>query len=122
MKKIFSLLVILMVFIISCNKEEPEEPLSAQVIKEVEVQEEAEDVIEEEEETIITVKLCHDTDNGMLKWVNGSVFGFYNNAERFEFNDYCQDSNYLVEFYCEDENPEQQIFLCRNGCVDNHCQ
>jgi len=125
MKIILPLLsIFLIIFIVGCDKTETK--VTTQVIKAadpevigvVEIEEEIE---EEEEEDIFTVRLCHDTDNGIVRWVNGSVFGFYNNATRFEFNDYCQNFNYLWEFYCEDERPLQRIFLCTNGCEDNHC-
>ena len=128
MKKIlFLLFIFYIVFIFGCSKEEVaieklEQPgkITAYTYKidEIELEEE---IIEEEKEQIKTVRLCHDTDNGIVRWVNGSVFGFYDNATRFEFHDYCQNSNWLWEFYCEDENPEQRHFLCRNGCQDNHC-
>lgn len=127
MIKIFSLLaaIVLMIGLISvfgCSKEEPA-TISGGAIREIESEEEIVEAAEEDEEAgnITTVRLCHDTDNGIVRWVNGSVFGFYSNATRFEFNDYCMNFNYLWEFYCEDENPMQRIFLCTNGCEDNHC-
>ena len=121
MRKIFSLLVILGIIVLGCSKgEEPATTISTEVIKEIEVEEVVE-VVEEETEDIISVRLCHDTDNGMVKWRNGSVFGFYHNAERFEFNDYCFNNNILVEYYCEDERPQNMTFVCKNGCEDNHC-
>jgi len=122
MRKIFLLLVIFgIIFVFGCSTEEPTTTISAGVITEVESEEEIVEVVEEELGNITTVRLCHDTDNGIVRWVNGSVFGFYHNATRFEFNDYCQNFNYLWEFYCEDENPMQRVFLCVNGCEDNHC-
>ena len=46
-----------------------------------------------------------------------------NKAQRFELNDYCMNKNYLVEYYCdEDEIPQNMTFLCRNMSVDDHCQ
>ena len=119
MKKIyFILLLFSLSLIISCKEEATQETLpiiTAEVIKE--------DPIEEEiiEENIITLKLCHDTDKGIIKWVKGSIFGYYDNATRFEFIDYCQNKNYVMEFYCENENPLQKLFLCKNGCIDDHC-
>ena len=122
MQKIFSLLATFgIIFVFGCSKEEPTTTISAAVIEEIESEDEIVEVVEEERENITTVRLCHDTDNGIVRWVNGTVFGFYNNATRFEFNDYCQNFNYLWEFYCENEYPMQRIFLCINGCEDNHC-
>ena len=114
--------VLVIVFTYGCSKEEtaPTGKITATTYK-VEEVEVTEDTAEEERENITTVRLCHDTDNGILKFEEGSVFGFYDNATRFEFNDYCQNKNYLWEFHCENETPKQRIFLCRNGCVDNHC-
>jgi hypothetical protein len=108
------------VLVIGCSKEPTtdSEPITAQAYKIDEIEAAEDDVIEEE---IVTTRLCHDTDNGMVRWVNGSVFGFYDNATRFEFNDYCQNFNYLWEFYCENETPMQETFFCVNGCEDNHC-
>ncbi|MBI2134768.1 hypothetical protein HYU09_02155 [Candidatus Woesearchaeota archaeon] len=74
-----------------------------------------------QEENITTVRLCHDTDKGIIRWEQGKVFGYYDNASRFEFDDYCQNFNWLWEFYCEDEEPKQRHFLCRNGCEEGHC-
>ena len=121
MKKIIILLsIFLLIFVYGCNEEEVvslDKTVTAKVIKDIKIE-----VAEEEiKENITTVRLCHDTDNGIVRWVNGSVFGFYNNATRFEFIDYCQNKNYLMEFYCENETPFQRRFLCRNGCVDAHC-
>ncbi len=128
MKKILSIIFILFVlFIIGCGKEETKDletiTTEAYDIDESEIIENTEggEVIEEEKENITTVRLCHDTDNGVIRWVNGSVFGFYDNAERFEFKDYCFDNNILIEYYCEDEMPQNRTFVCKNGCADNHC-
>tara|TARA_Y100000031_G_scaffold118225_1_gene131451 strand:+ start:261 stop:638 length:378 start_codon:yes stop_codon:yes gene_type:complete len=124
MKKILLLLLIVFIlFIYGCGKEEvieQEEPgkITAYTYKidEIAVEEEP-----EEEKEIKTVKLCHDTDNGIVRWESGQVFGFYDNASRYEFDDYCQNFNWLWEFYCENEEPQQRHFLCKNGCEDNHC-
>jgi len=125
MKNILGLLLILLTFfILGCSKEETTETITkVYEIKELEIIGNVVEnkIIEVNRENITTVKLCHDTDNGIVRWVNGSVFGFYDNATRFEFNDYCKNFNYLWEFYCENEDPMQRIFLCTNGCEDNHC-
>jgi len=126
MKKILFLLIFSFIFIYGCSESETmltgattaldvvEEPVEAEPEEPIEV-------IEEIEENIKTVKLCYDSDNGIVRWEKGKIFGFYDNATRFEFEDYCRNFNYLIEFYCEEENPKDQIFLCTNGCVDNHC-
>lgn len=121
MKKIIILFsIFLLILIYGCNKKEEvslDKTVTANVIKDIKIE-----VAEEEiKENIKTVRLCYDSDNGIVRWVNGSVFGFYDNATRFEFIDYCQNKNYLMEFYCENETPFQRRFLCRNGCVDSHC-
>ncbi len=76
---------------------------------------------EKKEVKLDSVRLCYDTDNGIIKWVNGTVFGFYHNAQSFEFQDYCMNRSYLTEFYCENETPTFREFYCKNGCKDNHC-
>ncbi|MCH8004242.1 MAG: hypothetical protein IH934_06470 [Nanoarchaeota archaeon] len=122
---ILYLLLFSIIFIFGCGKDETvdAESITAQVydIEEPEIIEEDVELIEEEREDIVTVRLCHDTDNGIVRWVNGSIFGYYNNSKRFEFYDYCFDNNFLIEYYCEDENPMNRSFLCTNECQDNHC-
>jgi len=122
MKQILALMMIILLIMITllislngCGKKEPK--VTAEVVKELE------DKVEEkiEKDDIITVEICYDTDNGMIRWVNGTVMGFYSNATRFEFKDYCKDKNYLIEFYCENESPHQMMFLCKSGCVNAHC-
>ena len=127
MKKILLLSIVMLIFIFGCGKEGiveedtvPLEEITAQIhdIDEPKIIEEVAELVEEE---IVTVRLCHDTDNGRVRWVNGSIFGFYNNAKRFEFDDYCFDNNILVEYFCENGIPQNMTFLCTNGCQDNHC-
>jgi len=126
MKQFLVLFFVLAVFLIyGCGNEknveeniESSEKITAQMYKIEEIEVAEEDIVEEE---IYTVRLCHDTDNGILKFENGTVFGFYNDATKFEFNDDCQDNNLLWEFYCEDENPMRITFICKSGCRDNHC-
>ena len=121
MKRILPLIfIIFLIFIYGCGKKEIVEETSGKITSQV-ISVEEPKIVEVIEEDVLTVRLCHDTDNGIVRWVNGSVFGFYNNATRFEFNDYCQNKNYLWEFYCDNETPKQRRFLCRNTCVDNHC-
>ena len=127
MKRIFILIITLfIIFIFGCTKGDSNileitsqtVGIDAEDIKEETVEEEA---VEKVEEDIITIRLCHDTDNGIVRWVNGSIFGFNDDATRFEFKDYCFNNNILIEYYCEDETPQNFTFLCRNGCEDNHC-
>ena len=123
MKKIYFLfLILIIIFIFGCSKENTTIGATTALTPLEEIEEEIiNEPIEEEKENITTVRLCHDTDNGIVRWVKGKIFGFYDNATRFEFEDYCQNFNYLWEFYCEEENPKQEIFLCTNGCEDDHC-
>jgi hypothetical protein len=119
--------LILLIVINACAKEDvitdPKEAITGQIvdidsIESEEEVEESDDIIEE----ISTLRFCYDSDKGIVKWVNGSVFGFYDNAKRFEFNDFCFDNNVLIEYYCDDDEIPQNItFLCKNGCLDNHC-
>ena len=123
MKRILILfLILIIVFIYGCGNEEtnPEE-ITGQLIKDDGTEAAEEKKIIEAEKDILTVRLCHDTDNGIVRWVNGSTFGFYDNAQRFEFNDNCLNKNILIEYYCENENPMNRSFICKNGCEDNHC-
>ena len=116
------------IFLFGCSKEEAEVlgPITGEAYKidEIIKEETAEEEIPDEEiEDYNTVRLCYDSDNGIVRWVNGTVFGFDNKARRFEFRDFCFDPHYLVEYYCdEDQIPQNFTFLCVNGCSDNHCQ
>ncbi len=113
MKHILALITIfLLIFLVGCGKEETE--ITAEVVKEPEK-------AEIEEEITTTVKICYDTDNGIVRWEKGTVMGFYDNTTRFEFHDHCYNKNYVVEYYCENEEPLETIFLCKNGCIDSHC-
>ena len=124
MKITYNKIIFLMfsLFLIIGCKEKISQDILPLITTEV-INEEPTEEVEEEiiEDNIKTVRLCHDTDKGIIKWVKGSIFGYYDNATRFEFIDYCQNKNYLMEFYCEEENPLQKLFLCKNGCVDDHC-
>ena len=116
MRKILILFLFLIIFVLGCSKEEAvSEPIITAEV--VDSGEDFEDITKDAN----TVRLCHDTDNGIVRWKDGNIFGFYDNATRFEFNDYCLDQGHLMEFYCEDENPVKRIFLCKQGCEDNHC-
>ena len=121
MKKIISIIIIfLFILLFSCKKDtEPESVITAEVIKEPELIED--EIVEEIPENIEIVTICYDNDNGIVRWEKGKIMGYYNNATRFEFDDYCIDKNYLMEYYCENEEPLHQIFLCKNGCTDSHC-
>ena len=116
-KSLFFILIFLLIVILGCSKEEVtinEPVITANV---VESGEDFEDITKSAQ----TVRLCHDTDNGIIRWVNGSIFGFYHNSSRFEFKDYCEDQNFLIEYYCENENLLYRRFICKSGCVDAHC-
>ena len=82
MKKIFILFSFLLIIIIyGCGieesvteiKESPEK-ITAWTYKIDDIKLE-----EVEEETITTVRLCYDSENGIVRWVNGSIIGFYEN-------------------------------------------
>tara|TARA_Y100000310_G_scaffold78181_1_gene74801 strand:- start:1178 stop:1525 length:348 start_codon:yes stop_codon:yes gene_type:complete len=114
MKRVFPLIfIIFLLFIYGCGKEEIVEETAGKIIAQV--------INVDIDEEIVTVRLCHDTDNGIVRWVNGSIFGFYDNATRFELKDACLNNNVLIEYYCGNETPMNRTFLCKNGCVDNHC-
>lgn len=117
MRQILALITIfLLIFLVGCSKEKEESKITAEVVKESEKTE-----VKVEEEITTTVKICYDTDNGIIRWEKGTVMGFYNNTTRFEFEDHCYNKNYVVEYYCENEEPLETIFLCKNGCIDSHC-
>lgn len=119
MRQILALIVIfLLIFLVGCGKEEKESEITAEVVKEPEP-EKAE--VKVEEEITTTVKICYDTDKGIIRWEKGTVMGFYENTTRFEFEDHCYNKNYVVEYYCENEEPLETVFLCKNGCTDSHC-
>jgi hypothetical protein len=114
---------IFVLLIIGCGKQEPEqEQITAKVIAdEVPLPVVEPEILEEVEEITTTVKLCFDTDNGIIRWEAGSIFGFTDKAERYEFYDYCIDRTHVSEYYCENEEPRNETHPCSNGCVDSHC-
>jgi hypothetical protein len=111
------IVIILFIFMLGCGKEDKntKTEVTAEVVKEPQVEE------EKIQENIKTVNICYDTDRGAVRWVNGTVMGYYDNAMRFEFKDYCFANQVLVEYYCENEMPYNITLICRNGCVDGHC-
>ena len=123
MRYILSLaMIFLFILLLGCSKEEElsSEPIITSNVV-IQSKPPIEEFIEVEVENITTVNLCHDTDNGIIRWVSGSVFGFYDNATRFEFDDHCFDDRIVIEYYCENENPRNQSFVCKSGCTDSHC-
>lgn len=77
---------------------------------------------------------CTDPD-GSSPYVQGNVFGKYANGTNFNFTDYCDDANYIEEYYCSSEgkpirngfncsylNSPGEDRKCVNGvCVDTVC-
>ena len=121
------LLLILIAFILGCSKDAAQDQITGDVVGDrVEIVDRVvtgpiEEEIEKEEEEVSTIRICHDTDNGIIRWVNGAISGFTDKAERFEFSDYCLDEHILVEHYCENEAAQNVSFECKNGCVNAHC-
>jgi hypothetical protein len=73
---------------------------------------------------ITTVQSCTDTQNGFNKNVKGTIFGQYNNGDNFNFDDYCENSLSVWEYYCVDENSFSKILAkCDEDekCEDGKC-
>ena len=126
MKRILLLFsAFLLLFLIACSNEDNNvtgASVAFDIIQEEDAIEEISEKIEEVPEEIHTVRLCHDTDNSINRFVAGKTFGYYDNSSRFEFEDFCTSLKYVREFYCEDENPMQGNFECEYGCEEGHCR
>lgn len=124
-KKLILFLTLMMIMILGCtdNDVNVDEPKNTKNLIEIPYQVEQPAIVEEKQEEKInkTIKFCHDTDKGIVRWKRGTTFGFFENTSRFEFHDICRNYNYLIEYYCENKEPKRKLFLCRNGCEDAHC-
>ena len=63
---------------------------------------------------------CKDSDNGKDYFTQGIVSGYYGN-QYYQYQEYCYDSNNLVEYSCDGSNPTKDLVSCPNGCQDGAC-
>ena len=67
---------------------------------------------------------CTDSDGGILYYVAGSVSGDIGPGNNANFQDYCLDSNTLIERYCPipfDASNFTMQYTCPNGCSNGAC-
>jgi hypothetical protein len=55
---------------------------------------------------------CHDSDGGIDYDQKGCADGYC---------DFCEDSNWLREYYCSGGNVDSHQYRCSNGCSDGEC-
>jgi hypothetical protein len=60
--------------------------------------------------------LCEDSDGGKNSFEKGTVI-----YENRSFEDVCEDFNYVQEWYCLDEKPNDRSIECENGCEQGAC-
>ena len=70
-----------LIFIMGYVKEE-KTPLQDTTVTAEVIKNEKSETEEEIIENVTTVRLCHDTDNGIVRWANGVVFGFYSKQQQ----------------------------------------
>ena len=74
---------------------------------------------------------CEDSDGGTDYYLRGSIKGLVNDSEViFRGVDCCiqdnvdlcvEESNTLIEYYCEDGKVEFVVYHCPNGCLEGEC-
>ena len=63
---------------------------------------------------------CNETDEGIDIYNKGIINKF--DSEGYDSAiDYCSDSNYVAEYYCDDSVGLLGTWKCENGCVDGAC-
>jgi hypothetical protein len=67
--------------------------------------------------------VCLETDDGEDYFVKGTVDGFYYSGTHMIEEDYCYDSNRVVEFYCTPEGYAAGggVVECPGECIDGAC-
>jgi len=70
-------------------------------------------------ESIQTKGSCIDSD-GINEKIKGSVRGSFENGSSYVFNDRCEGSIFLIEYYCDENTPINKNFRCeceKGACV-----
>ncbi|MBI2559207.1 hypothetical protein HYW20_07845 [Candidatus Woesearchaeota archaeon] len=62
---------------------------------------------------------CTDSDGGLNYYVKGFMKEGLNDAGQW---DSCNDTNQLVEYYCEQNQGAKTLYNCPNGCQDGACK
>ncbi len=117
-------LFILVIFLIGCTKTE----IVSQQISEPTSQASSQPTSGEDEGDIIKsipddelAASCTDTDSGIDKTSRGIVSGKWYDETTFENEDDCLGGVYLVEYYCDNNQPKSRNFICENGCKKGVC-
>ncbi len=82
--------------------------------------------------SMTSVNICTDSDFGLKYWTKGRVWGeSYNDInahqETYSKEDYCQNKNILIEYYCiadkhgVNQYKAEKTFVCKEGCNDGMC-
>ena len=95
-KKLIALLAILTLVLIGCK----DAKITGDVIADVEIE---------------TEEACTDTDRGINQEVKGVV-----TIDGEDYEDQCI-AGLLVEYYCKDNQKENQNFQCKNKCINGKC-
>lgn len=62
---------------------------------------------------------CADTDGGRVYTVQGTVYDSTRNT--YKNTDNCINSNDLIEYYCNANQPAKETYKCPNGCSNGAC-
>jgi len=75
-----------------------------------------------------SINTCSDSDGGKEYWEKGNVYGTYTflNSEDYYEEDFCEDEETLIEYYCVVENQVDSFmksdkFKCASGCENGEC-
>lgn len=64
---------------------------------------------------------CSDSDGGLVTTIQGTISGYLNNVS-YNDDDYCVDSNNVMEYYCSgDYENNQQISCGTDNYTNNYC-
>jgi hypothetical protein len=79
----------------------------------------------------VTDQTCTDTDRGIYDYIAGSVSGYKGDGSYYSYSDYCLQTDKLVEYYCNNNQPFFTELPCTNyvngsiivmyACEDGAC-
>jgi len=65
---------------------------------------------------------CQETDNGNSPFAQGTLFFLYYDILYYTYNDYCSNSSWVVEYWCNSSSSwTTTSFYCVNGCSGGRC-
>lgn len=113
-------LVFLVLLLVGCTKteiiSEPASEYDAQTTEETTAAEPKVNVMEEK-----LAKSCQDTDSGQDPTSKGTISGTWEDGTTYENEDDCFGGVFLVEYYCEGNQPKSKNYRCEIACKRGVC-